>query len=364
MAIDVHFTDDDWQRVRRDWSAFWAGELDRPLVWMERKDVPPGRSLPEVPGFVARLPMEMPAEEVVARYQAHLECARWLGDAFPKWWVNFGPGIMAGFLGSEVLCDENTVWFDPAEDREPAGLQLDYDADNRWWRRVQDLTRAAVAAWGPRVAVSHTDIGGNLDVLASLRTTGKLLLDLLDCPEQIDRLAARVTELWLRYYDEQYELIAPAGTGTTPWAPIWSPGRCYMLQSDFSYMISPEMFRRWVLPDLEACCERLDHGFYLLDGKGELVHLDMLLSIDRLRGIQWVPGAGAPEADGWMDLLARIRRAGKLCQVSVRPQGALRIVRELGGKGFILHVPPAKSDEDAADFLAALAREDAGRSGS
>ena len=65
-----------------------------------------------------------------------------------------------------------------------------------------------------------------------------------------------------------------------------------MLQCDFSYMISPAMFERFVMPDLAACCDALDHGFYHLDGKGEIRHLEMLLSLERLRGIQWIPATG------------------------------------------------------------------------
>ena len=97
-----------------------------------------------------------------------------------------------------------------------------------------------------------------------------------------------------------------------------------MLQSDFSYMISPRMFERLILPDLTACCDALDYAFYHLDGKGEIKHLDMLLSIERLRGIQWIPGDGAPPPEEWMPLLKRIRDGGKLCQVYVTPEGASR----------------------------------------
>jgi 5-methyltetrahydrofolate--homocysteine methyltransferase len=99
-------------------------------------------------------------------------------------------------------------------------------------------------------------------------------------------------------------------------------------------MISPQMFERLVRPDLAACCERLDYAFYHLDGKGEIRHLDMLLSLERLRGIQWIPGDGAAPVEEWLPLLKRIRDAGKLCQVYVSMAGALRIARELGGKGF------------------------------
>lgn len=100
------------------------------------------------------------------------------------------------------------------------------------------------------------------------------------------------------------------------------------------FPLSQRMFERLVLPDLIACCDALDYGFYHLDGKGQIKHLDMLLAIERLRGIQWIPGDGAPPPEEWLPLLKRIRDTGKLCQVYVTPDGALKVARALGGKGF------------------------------
>jgi len=215
--------------------------------------------------------------------------------------------------------------------------------------------------------VGQTDLGGNLDILASLRTTSGLLFDVTEQPAEVRRLVQRTTELWLRYYDELDTIIRPTCRGTTSWAPIWSTGKTYMLQCDFSYMISPRMFERFVLSDLVACCDHLDHGFYHLDGKGEIPHLDMLLAIQRLRGIQWIPGDGQPTPDQWLPLLKRIRDGGKLCQVFVRPEGARRIVQNLGGTGFLLviqHEEDEFRDPQAAEaFLRVLAREDISLSG-
>jgi hypothetical protein len=112
----------------------------------------------------------------------------------------------------------------------------------------------------------------------------------VDHPQEVDRLVKDITALWLRYYHELDSIIRPTCRGTSAWAPLWTTGRTYMLQSDFCYMISPAMFEHFVLPDLTAICRELDYAFYHLDGKGEIPHLDMLLSIDRLRGIQWIPG--------------------------------------------------------------------------
>ncbi len=98
-------------------------------------------------------------------------------------------------------------------------------------------------------------------------------------------------------------MTAATGRGNACWGPVWSPGKGYMLQCDFSYMISPRMFRRFVMPDLEACCAHLDYAFYHMDGKGELAHLDQLFSLERLRGIQWQPGDGQPMAEAWPEVL-------------------------------------------------------------
>ena len=132
-----------------------------------------------------------------------------------------------------------------------------------------------------------------------------------------------------------------------------------MLQCDFAYMISPQMFERFVLPDLTACCAALDHGFYHLDGKEQIRHLDMLLSMERLRGIQWIPGAGQPPPEEWLPLLKRIRDGGKLCQLYVTAEGARTIAREIGGRGFAFCIEQSMNREEADAFIRLLASEDA-----
>lgn len=358
----LNFTDKDWARVERDTMAWWEGDLERPLVYLAVTDPLP---IPYPYGYLSNYPLDMPVDQVIDLYVPFLEATHFYADAFPYWWINFGPGIVAGFLGSQVHSvyePSETVWFSPKQKVPIQELHFEYDPDNIWWKRVKEITAGFVARFGRDLAVSHTDLGGNLDILASFRETQGLLFDLVEQPEEVDRLVREINRLWLRYYDELDALIRPTCRGTSCWTPIWSTGTTYMLQSDFSYMISPAMFERFVMPDLISCCDHLTHAFYHLDGKGEIPHLDMLLSIKRLRGIQWIPGDGQPPPDQWPDLLRRIRQGGKLCQVFVTPEGALNIVKSLGGKGFLLVInsygPEFLNPEVVKAFLKTLAEED------
>lgn len=353
----------DWARIERDWKTWWAGELDRPLVTVRAVDpdlqreaaarYPVGYPRRRVADdFLSQFPLDMPASQVLDLYEPLVSATRHYGDAFPKFWVNFGAGVAAAYLGAGVEYQPGTTWFhQPANVSALEDIDLRFDPDNAWWRRTQEITREAIRRWGRQVLVGVTDIGGNLDILASLRGTQDLLTDLYDAPDDVERLAQAITPLWLRWFDELCRMIEPLGRGIACWAPCWSPGRGYMLQSDFSYMISPKMFARYVVPDLTACCAAMDYGFYHMDGKGQLPHLDHLLSIERLRGIQWQPGDGAPMADRWPDVLRRIRDGGKLCQVFVTREGALRIVRELGGRGFLLDLVEMLTCQQAEEFM-------------
>lgn len=350
MELNQHFLEDGWETVSKTWSAWWARELDRALVVLECID-PRDEATPHYAStFLGNYGIEIPAGELLDLFVPRLEATHYFGDAFPRFWPNFGPGIIATCAGSNLNPVQNTTWFSTCVGGDITDLHVACGARDKWWHRLKDITQAAVERWGDQLSIGFTDLGGNLDVLAHLRGTQQLLLDMHDTPEEVDRLVGEMNQLWLGCYEELYELTSH-GRGITCWGPCWSPSRGYLLQSDFSYMISPAMYDRYVLPDISAYCERLDYPFYHLDGKGQIPHLGMLLALDRLRGIQWVPGDGQPRAEHWLEIIQRIQTHGKLCQVYVSAEGALTILREVGGKGLLLVIDETLTPEQGKGLL-------------
>jgi hypothetical protein len=364
QKLHLAFSEADWERVTNNWQAWWDGKLDRPMVVIECID-PVYRRRKVIPGFdndmwnnLAYLPVDFPIDTVLDNVKDQLEATRWYGDAFPKWYGNFGPGIIAAFLGALAEANTETTWFHPLEVGSLEEMTLRYDSENFWWNRLRAFTEQATLRWSGQVTFAHFDMVGCLDILAALRETNKLLVDTIENPAPLAARMGELVQLWLRYYWEYYHLVAPHSRGFSCWGPIWFPGPGYYLQCDFAYMISPRMFKRFVMPELEACCAALEFPFYHLDGKGQIAHLDHLLSLERLRGIQWVPGDGAPPPEDWPEILKRIRQGNKLCQVFTTRQGALKIIREQdGGKGFILKIEEDLEESQVEVFFRQLEKE-------
>ena len=210
------------------------------------------------------------AELIVDSWQWRLECRRYLGDAFPSIWPNFGPGVMAAFLGCDLKAgvEADTTWFSPRENRKLSELSLVTDETNRWYQRVREIVRLADERFHGAVQIGLTDLGGNLDLLSSFRPGESLLLDLCDDPEEVERLTWEAHSSWWDYF-EQFRRATPHNPEHSAWTPIFSETPSYILQCGFSHMIGPHMFDRFVRPELVASCRKLGNAVYHLDGPGQ-----------------------------------------------------------------------------------------------
>ncbi|MDP7395831.1 MAG: hypothetical protein QGF67_05065 [Lentisphaeria bacterium] len=315
MRID--FDRQRWDRVKDNSRNWWAGELGRPLIQMRLHGADPGRPEPELPArhFTAQYGTAVSAEAIVDRWDYDLAGTVHLGDAFPVVWPNYGPGVLAAMIGAEPEVRDETVWFHPRAQVKIDDLSFAVDSSDPWLQRIRDINKAAAARWGDLVQVGMTDLGGAFDVLSTFRPGEQLLLDLYDHPGAVMRQIDALHAHWFAVFDLFNQDLQRFNPGYTAWTPIYSSTPYYMLQCDFAYMIGPDMFDRFVKPELTASCERLSNPFYHLDGPGQLPHLDSLLSIEALKGVQWVPGDGQPGITEWPEVYRKIRDAGKLIQV-------------------------------------------------
>ena len=286
-------------------------------------------------------------------------------DAIHNVFVNFGPGVHAAMLGAPYILQEASVWFDSGPpikswDTMPG---LTANCEHELYKAVEAHTRALCAASNGRYAVSHTDIGGQLDVLFSLRGE-ELLMDLIEYPDEVLAAQEQLDREFISYFNTLSGIIGPAGCGYTGWIPIVSDSPWYPIQCDMSVMISPDMFETFVMPSLERISARIGNSIYHLDGPGQIQHLDMLLSLKHVHAIQWVPLPAAKTGDGTvyrdfadamsLDIYRRILKAGKkVVLLDVMPFQVSAVYDAAGCDGVFIETPCKTRKE--ADALVAFA---------
>lgn len=157
-------------------------------------------------------------------------------------------------------------------------------------------------------------------------------------------------KLWIDVYEKFYGIISGTAGGSTCWFPIWAPQRFYAASNDFSYMISPKMFREIFLPALKMQTNYLQYSVYHVDGIGAFAHVDSLCELSGLQAIQILPGAGKPSPLYYMDVLKKVQRAGKNLHISIPCNEVETALDHLSSKGLYINTQ-CETEEEAKDLL-------------
>ncbi len=285
-------------------------------------------------------------ESYVEDYEKKSKALYFGAENIPCLWPNYGAGIMASVLGVEPKYEEqgNTVWFSkptPVEDVLPYLESIKINKNNPWYERLVRITEYAAKRAGKNYAVALTDLGGILDILSSFLGPTNIIITMKRNPEIIETSCSIILEKTLKVYDDLQAIIERYSEGCSSWIPIWCHKRWYPIQSDISFMLSPRLFKKFVLPHVAAQSDHMDYAIYHMDGPGQLVHLEDLLSIQSLTGIQWVPGAGdePSSSEKWMPVYKKIQAAGKNLVIdnpTETPNAATHLYKKLDPKGIIM----------------------------
>jgi 5-methyltetrahydrofolate--homocysteine methyltransferase len=348
--MSIEFNKNRWEKVLQDHHDWWNGELKRPIIQIRLDGYESDRqkSQEQFEVFTSFHDNSLAPEKIIDAIDYQLSTTRYFGDAFPCAWPNFGPGVIGAFLGAELNNGEKTVWFHPKDEREIKEIHFEYDANNFWLQRIKAICSAGIERWQGEVQISMTDLGGSLDILSTFRPSEGLLFDLYDHPAEVKRLTWEAHELWFKYFEELNAILQPVNPGYSAWQPFLADKPYYMLQCDFCYMIGPDAFEEFVKPELVATCKKIPYPFYHLDGEGQLVHLDSLLEIEELKGIQWVP---THKSCDWADVFRKIHDAGKLVEILVQPhhlKQADAVIQELGFQDGIIMILDGTVKDEAA----------------
>jgi 5-methyltetrahydrofolate--homocysteine methyltransferase len=346
----------DWDEAKARLTALWNGEaLDRACLSVTAGN---GKKMP-APSPRDAEARWMDPDYVIPTALATIENQWWGGESIPSYLLMGGWVINAG---ARPQFHMNTIWFDPAEGvdfNSPPDFRV--DPANPWIARFEDLYRrtAAAAGWDDFL-IGQPCILPAADVMAFHMGTEPFLEALALHPDWIEAALRQLNAGLMAERRRLKSLIEKTHAfwyGSAGWMPFWAPRPYISTQSDVSCMISPDMFERFVAPELEAMGNEAGGMWYHLDGYDAKQHLPRLLSMPFLRVIQYVPTPSEPpNGMGQLELYKTIQAAGRIVHVVVPPEEVAPLMKALDPALLLLQTRVASPAAGEA-MLASLPRQ-------
>ena len=288
----------DCGRVCQMWQAFWnEDDLPRPLVSI----IIPKNDVKPIPKPIAMACLNEDVDKVIERVIAWVAIHDFIAEAIPSFSVHVGC-IMSAMLGAKQVVhpdSPDTVWAVPClEDWDK--FEIKFNPDESYFKMTIDLIRRFRQQCDDRLLIVRPTLISGLDILAALRGTEKLLMDLV----MIDVVYKKTRDMLLK--EQGVDIF-----GDITRHQMYHPGSIGVPQSDISCMISPQMYEEFVTPWLKKELNPLDAATYHLDGPGAVQHLEAICEINGVDSIQWQPGAGEAMTQDWTELYKQIDSFGK-----------------------------------------------------
>ena len=339
----------DMEKRQKKYAEYWAKENhDRPILSITA----PRKNAKKIQGtkYPGSLRESWWDEDwLIKNARASMENTYFAGEALPILNPNLGPDVFAAYLGCELDYGDDTSWSIHMID-DWADHHFTFDPENIYWKKIYSMTEHFLKDSAGDYLVGLTDIHQGMDALVSLRGPEAVCLDVFDSPEEVRRVLAEIEEVFKTTLYKSFELVEKYQKGTTNWMGIYHPGRWYVSSSDFIYLISPDTFDEFSSESIRREAEIIGDNIYHLDGVGSARHLDKLLEMPEINGIQWVYGAGQPTAAHWIDLLKRVQAAGKMIEVNCVASDIMPLL-ESGLKPEGLRFSLGMNSEEEADQM-------------
>jgi len=356
---DMRTYKSDWDEARQRLCDFWAGKpTDRVLASVLASRETPGTT----DQIDRRLPEKFTDPDTVFRnLDIRLANTFWGGEAVPCHFVYLGAMFSVTFLGAEPKFHDGGAWYDsPYAGWEDAD-RMHRDPENRWWKLFCGLARRSAERSGGRYFTTVGGICASLDVFAELFGTEETLLAMADDADGVKHLRDIIIEWGKDTYNHVRSLVSPHQDGFIDWMQVWAPDTVRSVQCDLSVAISPGMFEEFVQDEIREFLSHVEYGIYHLDGEDQIKHLDLLLAIEPLDMIQFVPVTKPTRQfprDPMLhiDLFRRILEGGKRAFIYCPPERIEPLLNAIPHQGVYLCVSGCREEKVARDVLRTLDR--------
>jgi len=234
--------------------AFWNREqMDRPTWGVSlgffANEVYPRTMANMPPGPVN--PEDISIENLLEDCDDRWEAQRDLGD-FPYTCapISSVPWLEA-IAGCPIMASPTSLWAEPCL-HDWTNWEWDRSVPaNPWARKLLEMMRVLVEHSKGRYQVSPTLMRGPADILAAMRGATQFAMDFLDEPDLVVTALHQCARIWREVAQDQLDLIPPSSEGYIALDAAlraWAPDKLLWLQEDAMALLSPKLYRDFVLP--------------------------------------------------------------------------------------------------------------------
>ncbi len=249
---------------------------------------------------------------------------------------------LAGMLGARLRILPGSILGETQHLSWEALEDVHLDRGNPWFGLYIAFVQALVRRADGRFPVSHGTLVGPTDLHAMLRGHDQSVLDLLEAPEQAERLLWQLGEVFCQITDAAWEHIPLYHGGYyDAQYQLWAPGPIARMQEDASGLYSPSLYRRFVQPVDRMIAARYPCAFIHLHSTSMFL-LDAFLEVEGIRcfEVNYEVISGGPPIAGMIPYFQQIQDAGRplLVRGSFTPDELRALTEALDPRGLYLYI--------------------------
>lgn len=227
--------------------------MDRPLLgcnlgmFLDERYPRTAQSLPDRPLEPDDLDEDAFLADCEDLYRRHVA----LGDDYPYTGcaLKFVPWMEA-IMGCPIKASLSSMWAEPCADS-LADCRRRLAPEGRWARKLLQMLQAVADDARGRYPVSATLMRGPADILSAMRGAAEFPLDVMDFPEEVKRTLDLCAEVWVEIEKAQLAIMPESERGYFDGdrgMRFWAPQKPIWLQEDAAALLSPRIYRGFLLP--------------------------------------------------------------------------------------------------------------------
>jgi hypothetical protein len=218
---------------------------------------------------------------------------------------------LEAMLGCCVQIGNESIWVKEGGFDYSRLDDLDLSTDNAWRKKYLQFVRVLKERYGDRCPVGQPILRGVSDMVAALRGTSQMILDLYDYPDEYHRLGRMCSDFLLDLIKEQHAVTGPFQGGyVIEQFSLWAPGETIRTQEDASALVSPELYVRFLQEEDRRLAAAFPYNLIHLHASS-LFLLKEILEIKELNCIQINKDAGGTTIEQELPYFKMVQADGR-----------------------------------------------------